>query len=284
MSELGGFICPFCRYYNAKDARVCARCEKRLPPPSLAGGVRDLMGVELWATKALAAVSIVMFGLELAASSKGAGSLNGMSGPMVIRFGGLATGLQTTEPYRLLAACFLHLGVLHVVMNMFSLANLGRIVEPQIGGARFVVSYVVTGIVGFVASVLWYGTSPYVTAGASGAIFGIEGILIGTLAVRRDPTWKAMLSNLIVNSAILAIAFPVNNSAHLGGFVSGLALGVLFQIEARPWRIGWLVNGLAAIAGVAIVLSLVLSYVSPTSRMIGEMQHRRAATVDGGDD
>jgi membrane associated rhomboid family serine protease len=264
---LGGFLCPFCNYYNANDATVCARCEKRLPPPGLAGPLRSLLSIDLWATKLLAGISVVVFALQLAsAGSMGGLGITGMPLSTLLRFGAMSNFLGAEEPFRLLASCFVHMGVLHVGMNMMALANLGRLIEPEIKGPRFLIAYVLTGIAGFAATLWWYGEKPYVTAGASGAIFGLEGLLIGAMVAKRDPRWKAMVKQMVVSSVILALILPVNNSAHAGGFLAGLVLGAFTEKESRPWKIASLVNGFTAICLIAIAVSLYLPQRSPTWR------------------
>ncbi len=273
---LGGFLCPFCNYYNANDATVCSRCEKRLPPPGLAGPLRSILSIELWATKMLAGISIVVFALQIASAG---GKINiglaGMPFPTLLRFGAMSNLLNAEEPYRLLAACFVHMGVLHVAMNMLALANLGRLIEPEIKGARLIIAYVVTGLAGFAASLWWYGDKPYITAGASGAILGLEGLIIGSYVAKRDRRWKDMVTQMLVSSVLLALAFPVNNSAHAGGFLAGLALGAFMEKESRPWKIAPLVNGAAVACVVAIAVSLVLPQRSATWRVAAQAEEAR---------
>lgn len=273
---LGGFLCPFCRYYNASDATVCARCEKRLPPPGLAGAVYSLLSIDLWATKLLAAVSIVVFALELAVGGKNVRfGLTGMPISTLLRFGAMSNDLQGDEPWRLLAACFVHMGILHVAMNMMALGNLGRLIEPEVKGPRLLLAYVITGIAGFAATIWWYGDKPYITAGASGAIFGLEGLLVGSLAARRDPRWKDLIKQIAFSSILLAVAFPVNNAAHGGGFLAGIMLGAVTQKESRPWRIAGVVNVLTGLSMAAIIASLVLAQRSPVWKAVKAVEQAR---------
>lgn len=272
---LGGFLCPFCRYYNANDATVCSRCERRLPPSQVAGAVSSVLSIDLWATKLLAGISILVFALQIvSAGGKLQIGLTGMPLSTLIRFGSMTNGLQGAEPFRLLASCFVHMGILHVAMNMMALANLGRLIEPEIKGPRLVLAYVFTGIVGFAATVWWYGDKPYVTAGASGAIFGLEGLIVGSLAAKRDPRWKDMMKQIAFSSVLLAVALPVNNAAHAGGFVAGLLLGAVLHKEARPWHLASVVNVAAALSLLAVGVSLVLAQRSPVWRQYKVMEDR----------
>lgn len=272
---LGGFNCPFCRYYNARDAKRCGRCERMLPPPALAPIIATLRMQELWATKVLCAISIVVFAFEMAASGGHFGFLGGMRVSTLLRFGAITNGLEHTEPWRLLAACFVHMGVLHVAMNVMALGDLGRIGEPLVGGARFVLTYVLTGVLGFVVSAWWYGTSPYITAGASGAVFGIDGLILGDMIVRKDPRWKDLLVRTLVYSFIFYFAIGTNQAAHVGGLVVGMAMGALFRVESRPWKNAWLTMPLTAISFVAIAASLVLPQLSPVWKEVRAAEQAR---------
>jgi rhomboid protease GluP len=95
--------------------------------------------------------------------------------------------------------------------------------------------------------------SPYLTAGASGGLFGLVGTLIGYLYARRDPIWKKFLVRIAILAAIFAIALPVNNAAHVGGFAAGLPMGYLAYKETRPWKRAAVMR---LLAGVLVVLSL----------------------------
>lgn len=285
---LGGRNCPYCRYYNALDEARCGRCARYLPPGPLAELVRLAASVELAATKTLGAVSCVVFALEVASSGR-FGAFTGTPVSSAVRFGALLGTNGFVEPYRLLAACFVHFGVLHVAMNMLALADLGRALEPRIGAARFVLAYVVTGVLGFVASTYWYAGMPYPvpTAGASGAIFGLIGVILGDRIARRDPTWKSALVRTVVYSFVWWLVLHTNQAAHLGGLAAGVAVGFAYANEARPWKRDGLANLLAAISLVAIVLSILLPQRSPTWRRLRELERRaeeRAAETGPYDD
>jgi hypothetical protein len=119
---------------------------------------------------------------------------------------------------------------------MWSLADFGRATEQRVGPGRFAVILVVTGVVGFLASDLWYTWrfEPARTAGASGGLFGLMGALIGSVYARKDPAWKDILIRMLVYAAVFALVVRVNNAAHAGGFLAGLPLGYLFEKERRP--------------------------------------------------
>jgi len=260
-SRLGGRNCPFCLYYNATDETRCTRCSRWLPPPWLTPLFRQSFLTEWWATKLLAGISLFVFALQMAvAGPKSLGLLRGMPASVLLRFGAIRNGLETAEPWRLLASCFVHMGVLHIAMNMMALADLGRMVEQELKGPRVVLIYVITGIAGFLVTPFWF--SRYLSAGASGAIFGLDGALIGLLLSRGDPRWKQIAIRTVVYSFVFYFVFGTNQAAHLGGLVTGFGLGLLFGRESRPWRLATAVNVAAAVSLVLVVTSLVLPHFS----------------------
>jgi rhomboid protease GluP len=203
----------------------------------------------------------------------------------LLRFGLLFADLVYVEPWRLLSAVFLHLGLFHIVMNLFGLVSLGREVERRYGTARFLVLFTATGVLGFVASQWWYellyGTSRP-TAGASGAIFGLLGAEIGTLWGKRDPQWKRQLVNYFLGALIwhFAMRGMMNTAAHLGGFFVGVLLARLFEWEKRPDRSALALRILGGICVLASVGSLVLSARSPVWKEQRALEAARGEEVD----
>ncbi len=265
---LGGSPCPWCGHYNATDEARCGRCEQRLPPASLGRFLRRLDPESAPVTRALVAVNVVVFLLQFAdARALDASPISSMPISTLLRFGALSNGLETSEPARLLAACFVHMRADHILFNMLSLGLLGRAGEAVFGSTRLLVTYVLTGIAGFAVSGVWYalgeGGRPYITAGASGAIFGLTGLVVAGMAVRRDPRWKEMLVQQLVYSFIMYKALNTNQAAHLGGLVVGIGAGVLFSVESPRWRLGPVMAVAAGASTLAVIVSLVAVQLSP---------------------
>jgi rhomboid protease GluP len=160
---------------------------------------------------------------------------------------------------RIITAMFLHVGILHLATNMWCLWNLGLLAEPLLGSTGLIAAYILTGAAGNLLSTLvnWFEFRDVnvfpAGAGASGAVFGIAGVLIVLLKSRvlldRVPALelKRLRRSVIYFAAInLAIGFAIwagnlvihsglnlDNMAHLGGFSSGL----LFAMPLVP-RVG----------------------------------------------
>lgn len=265
--------CPRCGALNSAGFERCVRCAGPLQP--LAAGAdllhRGLDANALWGTKLLFALTMLVFVGQLAMQRGGFDVvLRGFSGATVRRFGGmdLTFAAVQAEPLRLLSAVFVHFSVLHVAFNMLALADLGRVAERGIGTARFVVAYLVTGVVGFAVGVGWYeliGKAAF-TAGASGAVFGVNGLILGWLYMTRDRRWGGRDRRWVRYAATTAaytvlinlFPFNVNNAAHVGGLFCGVAFGAYYAWRPRPGSQVW--SNLGAIVGMAlVVLSLVLA-------------------------
>ncbi len=150
------------------------------------------------------------------------------------------------EAWRLLTAMFLHIGVMHVMFNSWALYSLGRDVEMFFGSARFTILYFCSGLFGGVAYYLLGGpaTATSVSAGASGAVFGIIGAELAYWLRNREVFGvfgRQRLLNLgllVMINLVFGFTVPgVNNLAHLGGLISGfllaLALAPYYQVV---WR------------------------------------------------
>jgi len=178
-------------------------------------------------TSALLALNVVIFGLMLA------WGIDPMQPSIesLIQWGA-NYGPKTTqgEWWRMFTCMFLHIGVLHLLFNMIALWNIGGFMEHLLGSMDFLVLYLLAGLLGSVASVAW---NPFVvSAGASGAIFGLYGGLLAFL-VRHRTVQHASLAALRTNTlAFLGynvvygfIVQGIDMAAHLGGLAGGVVCG-----------------------------------------------------------
>lgn len=133
--------------------------------------------------------------------------------------------------WRLLSCCFIHIGLLHLVMNMYALMFIGLLLEPYMGKVKFMTAYLLTGIAASTVSLAWHDLT--ISAGASGAIFGLYGVFLALLTTNHieKSTRKALLGSILVFVAYNlgnGMKDGIDNAAHLGGLVSGLAIGYAF--------------------------------------------------------
>ncbi len=135
--------------------------------------------------------------------------------------------------WRLLTACFLHIGIVHIALNMYILYQAGLFVERLYGGFRFLVLYLAAGIGGNLAGVVLHPM--IVSAGASGAIFGVYGGLLAFL-LRQRAVIRPEAAQAIGRSALIFIGINLfyglatphtDLTAHVGGIVTGFLAGLL---------------------------------------------------------
>jgi rhomboid protease GluP len=146
------------------------------------------------------------------------------------------------QPWRILTSNYVHIGLFHILFNMWCLWDLGRLSERILGGWTYFLTYTACGIAGSVAS-LWIHPAA-VGAGASGAIFGLAGALITALYLGKLPYPGQMLRGLMrslltfagYNLFFGAVVPGIDNSAHIGGLLMGLAIGALLarQLTESP--------------------------------------------------
>ena len=135
------------------------------------------------------------------------------------------------QAWRLVSSVFLHSGFLHLALNMLSLYFLGSFVENAFGRGRFLALYALSGLSGGIAY-LYFGGFDTPAVGASGAIFGLLGGILGYALRRGTFTWQnPVIRQLLILLAInlwIGLSIPnVSNTAHLGGLAGGFAFGYL---------------------------------------------------------
>jgi rhomboid protease GluP len=162
------------------------------------------------------------------------------------------------EWWRLLTAIFLHGGMMHLAMNMFSLYIVGRSVEIYFGRRIYLTIYLFSGLIGAMASLYIHPES--ISIGASGAIFGIFGALTGLFFTYRNQIpyqSRAFMKDFLIIMAInvfLGLSIPeIDVSAHIGGLVTGVIGGVMLAKKPR-----WLWAYSAAMLSVLALSSVYL--------------------------
>jgi rhomboid protease GluP len=164
------------------------------------------------------------------------------------------------EYWRLATSMFLHIGIIHLVWNLYASWGWCVPIERALGSRRFLVGYLLCGIGGSIASVLGHDA---VSAGASGAAFGIIGITL-VLYRRRLVTWSAFFEarevrQILMTAALWTVvgltAISMDNFAHGGGLLTGVAAGWLLTAkQSRRGHVGsWF--GFLVVLGGAVVLA-----------------------------
>lgn len=190
-----------------------------------------------WATYLLVAVSAFVyfscnFEIQSAANTR----------DMLIECGALSpTHVWRGEIWRFLTAIFLHENFLHFALNTFVLLQVGRLLEPIIGGVRLLFLYLLTGSAGFALSIL---LNTQVALGSSGAVFGLLGCMLGALinlppsqvdkkVLRSLTGFVALNIALSIITNILPFEVRIDNASHLGGLFFGAIFGFVLVTETE---------------------------------------------------
>ncbi len=228
--------------------------ESPRPPPG--GGAAQAEGWKPWATYGLIAATLAVFVLEVAATA----SLGAPTSEQMIAIGGNFGPLTLNgEGWRLLTAMFLHYGPVHIGMNMVCLYQIS-VVERILGRAEFLALYFAAGLVGGLASVTTHPLA--VSAGASGAVFGMFGAFTAVMLVRRkqiEPgAWQRTmrsLSTFFVLNLVFGLAQRgIDMSAHVGGLAAGFVGAFLLAKTASRTPNHLLRAIVVAMVGAAIAL------------------------------
>ena len=250
-----GGLCTYCRQAEKDDIQPGGHVSQLVPAWRVGPTV----------TMAIIGINAAVF----LAMTLGGTSLMGGDTLQLIQWGADAGHevFELDQWWRMITSVFVHIGIIHIFMNMWCLWNLGQMAERIYDKGTYIGVYLLCGIGGSIASLAWRPTS--VTAGASGAIFGIAGLLIttfwmGNLPIAREQSSAIMRSllgfagyNLLFGAAIPGIS----NSAHMGGLFTGLVLGGVVAPsltrdtrQSRGFR--WLI-----LVGATVALTLLFAFV-----------------------
>jgi membrane associated rhomboid family serine protease len=176
--------------------------------------------------------------LQLGQMASGAGATGGLGASSVVQnFALFGPSVANGEVYRLLTAGFLHAGLFHLLVNMYSLWILGNLLEPAIGRVRFLLIYFVALLAGSFGALIV--TPNAVTVGASGAIFGLMSAGVVVLRHRGiDPMQSGLPLWIGINLVFSFAVAGISVGGHIGGLIGGaLAAVVLFELPDRVRRL-----------------------------------------------
>jgi rhomboid protease GluP len=228
-----GEISPLCRDCRADVGLIVPSQETSSPPP-----VRNSSPFLL--TQIIVGINVLVFvGMLLT----GVSPLAPRPVQLVMWGANFAPLSLGSQPWRILASNYVHIGIIHIFFNMWCLWNLGRLAERIFDRWTYILIYTASGIAGSLGSLWWHPQG--IGAGASGAIFGLAGGLIAVLYLGKLPiareALKPTLRSLVMFAAynlFFGLVPGIDNAAHLGGLVAGLAIGaVLAGTVTEPQEI-----------------------------------------------
>ena len=237
--------CPDCGTAQEGWARVCPHCQFLWPDGNEAGTPARLSQFQNqlarraptpWLTLGIIGLNVAIYLGMLAAGI----SPMDPTIPELLQWGANLGSLTTSgQWWRLLTCTFLHIGLFHLLFNMWVLWDIGRFMERLLGRTGFATLYLLSGLAGSIASMWW---NPFiVSAGASGAVFGLYGGLLGCL-VAGQGTLPGDVAKGLRKNALIFLGYNlvwgllhqgIDMAGHLGGLVGGLAFGFAL-IQGRP--------------------------------------------------
>ena len=191
---------------------------------------------------------------------------------------------QDGQWWRLFTAMFIHFGVIHLLLNMWALWDVGRLVEQLYGRWRFAVLYLGSGVVGNLVSLVMQGNQA-VSGGASGAVFSLYGALLVFLWRERRQVdrgeFRWLFGGALAFSALMLImghlVQGIDNSAHAGGLVAGMLLSAVLALPWTSQSPPVLRANVAGLLLLLLALALLITRLPPPSYLLGDELRARVA-------
>ncbi|WDE96199.1 rhomboid family intramembrane serine protease [Lentisphaera profundi] len=190
-------------------------------------------------TTVIIALNIIVFVLMYA--SEGLNFIQPQNLDVFMKWGSNRIFETVDQPWRLFTCAFIHFGVLHIACNMYFLHAIGRLSEKLLGPRFYIIIYIFAAFMGSLASLLW-NADGVISAGASGAVFGVVGMIGAFLLMRRsevpERTFKSLKNNMlqiVVLNFVFGMSIPgIDNAAHMGGLVGGFIGAALMSRSLDP--------------------------------------------------
>lgn len=279
-------IQPFLSPVNVQPQR------HTVPPPEKSGGIRGMFipSEGYFFTPILIYLNVLLFIIMIASGV----DIMEPDGASLLKWGANFKPLTLSgEWWRLITCCFLHIGVVHLLMNMYALLFVGTLLEPYLGKMRFLAAYLLTGITASVVSLWWHDQG--LSAGASGAIFGMYGVFLAMLTTNliEKSARKPLLFSIgafVVYNLLYSMSTNNDNAAHIGGLLSGMLIGYCFTpgLKRPEKKNAWLTTLLLSLfilgGSFLVYKSLPNDYARYDQKMSTYARNEQAATSSAGPD
>jgi rhomboid protease GluP len=253
-------LCPACGTLVGATATKCHECGASMTF-SLAAASRSLSSLipsETPITYLFLGINFILFIFSLVLTVQLTGGFSGMgniSNQVLYRLGAREShAIFASEFWRLVMPILLHGSLIHIGFNTFVLMDLGPQMEETYGSPRYLFLYLLTGIVGNVASTAWnifFHAGYGISIGASGSLMGLIGLMLAITTRRGGAMMQMVRSQLlkwVLYIFVLGLFVNADNAAHAGGLASGFLLGKVFadrepiagSERKRAYALGWL--------------------------------------------
>ncbi|MFB6341957.1 rhomboid family intramembrane serine protease [Saccharicrinis sp. FJH62] len=215
------------------DVRVLNRVKAGKPDKEAQQDWKDFLGYISFKS-GYVITPLILYGMVLMyliLVSGGSGFIS-FKGADLIKYGANYTPLtEDGEWWRLFTCVFLHGNIMHLIFNISGLVFVSVILEPFLGHIKYLILFVVTGVLASLTSLYWHDTT--LSIGASGAIFGLYGAFLSLYLTKSIPDDVGglffIISLIFVGLNLLfGLAEGIDNAAHIGGLLSGFIIGLIF--------------------------------------------------------
>lgn len=184
---------------------------------------KNLPGTKGFVTQAIIGLNLLVFLLQFVLFDATISDDGGTARELAIYGPNIS---QANEWWRIVTSGFGHFGIMHLGMNMYSLYILGPLIERRLGPVRFALAYTAAMIGGSLGALVLDPLS--LTMGASGAIFGLLGLLVMMFRSQGISIAQSGLGPVLLLNLFISLSGFVSLGGHAGGFIVGIALGVMY--------------------------------------------------------
>lgn len=176
----------------------------------------------------------------------------------LVRFGAVVKSeVANGQWWRLFTASFIHIGFMHILLNMYFLSQIGPVFERLYGSRNFLIIYLLAGIMGNLLTFA-FGNPSTVSAGASTSLYGLFGLALGIMLNYRGDSMlssfgASFLSIIAINIVYSLLSPSIGLLGHLGGLLGGVILSGIFPVINRSLSTGTQVVSVAAFVVLAIL-------------------------------
>ncbi len=255
-------MCQACRALIEPSVKVCPLCGRESVPP-LRARASGVVGSGYFFSFLILTINMALFILMGVAEINRGGEIGAFisqpSDYVFLDFGGrYIESLLNGQMWLLVTPIFLHIGIMHLMFNSFALYQIGPLAEEALGSQKFIFVYLATGVAGNIGSFIFSING----AGASGAIFGLIGLMAIYGYRQGGSMGRSLMRQMLIWAGIglvFGLVIGADNVNHLGGLFTGAALGFLLKLEepgTQRNQVLW--NAAAVSCAVLIVASFVM--------------------------